>query len=178
MLAATGCLLRRIECGREHTYALVCRSHSSRKIAFWKGARHQRGRPRALGECTFADYVWSANAHIPFRLRLHPTNHHIRGAYAHGRTWPLPRAPVELWFGCTRLIGLVCHGESVRRTRPDRVQCHQAKERRRRPRECVPVGQKLSLRTYWGGRPFEPIQLREKDGVQNFGKTKKTLSVL
>ena len=178
MLAATGCLLKRIECAREHTYALVCRSHSSRKIAFWKGARHQRGRPRALGECTFADYVWSANAHIPFRLRLHPTNHHIRGAYAHGRTWPLPRAPVELWFGCTRLIGLVCHGESVRRTPPDRVQCHQAKERRRRPRECVPVGQKLSLRTYWGGRPFEPIQLREKDGVQNFGKTKKTLSVL
>ena len=40
------------------------------------------------------------------------------------------------------------------------------------------MGQKLSLRTYWGGRPFEPIQLREKDGVQNFGKTKKTLSVL
>ena len=63
---------------------------------------------------------------------------------------------------------------------PDPTACSatRLKERRRRPRECVPVGQKLSLRTYWGGRPFEPIQLREKDGVQNFGKTKKTLSVL
>ena len=29
-----------------------------------------------------------------------------------------------------------------------------------------------------GASPFQPIQLRERDAVQKFGKTKKTLSVL
>ena len=129
--------------------------------------------------CERAHYVYSATAS---NKSLH------QGGI---RTWPLPRAPVELWFGCTRLIGLVCHGESVRRTRPDRVHkslslslslCSATRlnERRRRPRECVPVGQKkknllpvLVLESL--PHLTHPIAGEFGMAAQNFGKTKKNL---